>query len=137
MKYSPKNSVIIASLQFGILFGSFSLPNSIVNAATWYAPVIDFGRIALLFGFPVGDILLLHRFYTIGKRKKAQLRQFIDIEDAADYEAINPYNFVSLTPQQIDSIGLAFEQSRDDRILDKDFPFNSLQCYLQGSDKNV
>ena len=70
MKHSLKNWSIIASIQLGIIIGGFSLPNHIVNGATWYAPILDFGRIALLFGIPVGDIFLLTKLLTIGKRKK-------------------------------------------------------------------
>jgi hypothetical protein len=73
MKHNLKNWAIVGSLQLGILLGGFSLPNNIINAATWYAPILDFGRITLLFGFPIGDIVFLQKMFGIGSRRKEQL----------------------------------------------------------------
>jgi hypothetical protein len=137
MKHSLKNWSIIASIQLGIIVGSFSLPNHIVNGATWYAPIVDFGRIALLFGVPTGDIFLLIKLLKIGKRKKAYLKQFIDASNCIEYESIAPIYFISLTSKQMNSIELAFENSRNDLIFDTSFPFESLQKHLQGTNKNV
>ncbi len=137
MKHSLKNWSIIGSLQLGIIVGGFSLPNHIVNGATWYAPIIDFGRIALLFGFPLSDVCLLLKLLTIGKRKKTYLKQFIDIGNHVEYESIDPIYFINLTSKQIDAIELAFKNSRNDLIFDASFPFKSLQHYLQGTNRNV
>jgi hypothetical protein len=137
MKHSPKNWAMVCSIQLGIIVGGFSLPNHVVNGATWYAPIVDFGRIALLFGFPVGDIILSRNLLAIGKRRKAYLRQFIDANNQIKYESIDPIYFANLTSKQIDSIELAFQNSRDDLIFDTSFPFESLQHYLQGKNKNV
>jgi hypothetical protein len=137
MKHNPKNWMIVCSIQLGIVIGGFSLPNSIVNGATWYAPAIDFGRIALLFGFPVGDTILLLNLLAIGKRKKAYLKQFIDVDNHVKYESIDPIHFINLTSKQIDLIELAFKNSRNDLIFDPSFPFESLQRYLQGANKNA
>jgi hypothetical protein len=137
MRHSPKNWAIVACVQLGIIVGSFSLPNSIVNSATWYAPIIDFGRIALLFGVPFGDVFLSLKLLTNGKRKKIYLKQFVDASNHAEYESIDPIYFVNLTSKQIDLIRLAFENSRNDLIFDASFPFKSLQHYLQGTSKNV
>jgi hypothetical protein len=137
MKHSPKNWAIIAWIQLGIIVGGFNLPNNIVNGATWYAPILDFGRIALLFGVPVGDVFLALKLLTIGKRKKTYLKQFVDVSDRIEYESIEPIYFINLTPKQIDSIKLAFKNSRNDLILDASFPFESLQQYLQKTNKNV
>jgi hypothetical protein len=137
MKHSPKNWAIIASIQLGVIIGGFSLPNNIVNGATWYAPIVDFGRIALLFGVPFGDIFLSLKLLTIGKRKKIYLKQFIDISDRIEYESIDPIYFISLTSKQMNSIELAFNNSHDDLILDASFPFKLLKHYLQETSKNV
>ena len=137
MKHSPKNWVIVCWIQLGIIVGGFSLPNQIVNGATWYAPIVDFGRIALLFGFPVGDTILALNLLALGKRRKADLRQFIDISNHVKYDSIAPIYFANLTSKQIDLIELAFNHSRDDLIFDPSFPFESLQHYLQGKNKNV
>ncbi len=137
MKHSPKNWAMVCSIQLGIIVGGFSLPNNIVNGATWYAPLIDFGRIVLLFGFPVGDTILSLNLLTIGKRRKAYLRRFVDVSNHAEYELIDPIYFANLTSKQIDSIELSFNNSRKDLILDTSFPFESLQRYLQGKNKNV
>jgi hypothetical protein len=137
MKHNPINWAIIASLQLGIIIGSFSLPNNIVNGATWYAPVVDFGRIALLFGVPFGDIFLSLKLLTTGERKKKYLKRFIDASNHIEYESINPIYFINLTSKQINSIELAFEHSHNDLILDANLPFKSLQHYLQGTNKNV
>ena len=137
MKHNPKNWAIIAWVQLGIIVGGFSLPNNVVNGATWYAPIVDFGRIALLFGFPVGDIFLSLKLLADGKRKKTYLKQFIDISNHVEYESINPIYFISLTSTQINSIKLAFKNSHNDLILDVSFPFESLQNYLQKTNKNV
>ena len=137
MKHSPKNWAIVCWIQLGIIVGGFSLPNQIVNGATWYAPIVDFGRIALLFGFPVGDTILSLNLLALGKRRKADLRRFIDISNHAKYESIDPIYFANLTPKQIDLIELAFNHSRDDLIFDPSFPFQSLQQYLQGRNKHV
>ncbi|WP_310488159.1 hypothetical protein [Chamaesiphon sp. VAR_69_metabat_338] len=137
MKHSLRNWSIIASIQLGIIVGGFSLPNHIINGATWYAPILDFGRIALLFGIPVGDGFLLLKVLAIGKRKKTYLKQFIDASNYIEYESIHPIYFTSLTSKQMDSIELAFKNSRNDSIFDASFPFESLQKYLQGTNKNV
>jgi hypothetical protein len=137
MKHSPKSWAIIASIQLGIIIAGFSLPNNIVNGATWYAPIIDFGRIALLFGVPCGDVYLVLRLLTIGKRKKTYLKQFIDASDRVEYESIDSIYFISLTSNQMNSIELAFKGSRNDLFIEKSFPFKSLQNYLQGASKNV
>jgi hypothetical protein len=137
MKHSLKNWSIVASIQLGILFGSFSLPNNIVNGATWYALILDFGRIALLFGIPLSDLFLVLKLLTIGKRKKAYLKQFIDPSNYVEYDSISPFRFINITSKQINSIKLAFENSRSDLILNASFPFESLQHYLQGTNKNV
>jgi hypothetical protein len=131
MKHSPKNWAIVCYIQLGLIVGGFSLPNHVVNGATWYAPIVDFGRIALLFGFPVGDTILALNLLAIGKRRKAHLRQFIDISNQLKYESINPIYFANLTSKQLDSIELAFNNSRNDLIFDPSFPFESLQHYLQ------
>ena len=137
MKHSPKNWAVVCSIQLGIVIGGFNLPNSIVNGATWYAPILDLGRIALLFGFPVGDTILLLNLLAIGRRKKAYLKQFIDVSNHVKYESINPIHFTNLTSKQMDSIELAFEHSHDDLILSPSFSFESLQHYLQRTNKNV
>ncbi len=137
MKHSPKNWAIIASIQLGIIIGSFSLPNNIVNGATWYAPIIDFGRIALLFGIPVGDVFLSLKLLKTGKRKKIYLKQFIDASNHVEYESIDSIYFINLTSKQISSIELAFKNSSDDLIFGANFPFESLQHYLQRTNKNV
>jgi hypothetical protein len=137
MKHNPKNWMIVCSIQLGIVIGGFSLPNSIVNGATWYAPAIDLGRIALLFGFPVGDTIPLLNLLAIGKRKKAYLKQFIDVDNHLNYESIASIYFANLTSKQINSIELAFKNSRNDLIFDPSFPFESLQRYLQGTNKNA
>jgi hypothetical protein len=137
MKHSPKNWAIIASIQLGVIIGGFSLPNNIVNGATWYAPIVDFGRIALLFGVPFGDIFLSLKLLTIGKRKKIYLKQFVDISNHIEYESIDPIYFISLTSKQMNSIELAFENSHDDLILDASFPFELFKYYLQEISKNV
>jgi hypothetical protein len=137
MKHSLKNWSIIAAIQLGIIIAGFSLPNNIVNGATWYAPILDFGRIALLFGIPTGDIFLLIKLLKIGKRKKAYLKQFIDANNHIEYESISPICFINLTSKQMNSIELAFRNSRNDLIFDASFPFESLQKYLQETNKNV
>ena len=137
MKHSPRNWAIVCWIQLGIIFGGFSLPNHIVNGATWYAPIVDFGRIALLFGFPVGDTILSLNLLALGKRRKADLRWFIDISNHTKYDSIDPIYFANLTPKQIDLIELAFNNSRDDSIFDSSFPFESLQHYLQGRNNHV
>ncbi len=137
MKHSLKSWSIIASIQLGIIIGGFSLPHSLINGATWYAPVIDFGRIALLFGVPFGDIFLVLKLLADGKRKKKHLKQFIDVSNHSKYELIDPIHFINLTSKQMDSIEIAFRNSRDDLIIDPSFPFRSLQHYLQGTTKNV
>jgi hypothetical protein len=137
MRHSPRNWAIIACIQLGILVGSFSLPNNIVNSATWYAPILDFGRIALLFGVPFGDVFISLKLLAAGKRKKIYLEQFIDANDRIEYESIDPIYFINLTPKQINSIELAFKNSHNDLIFDASFPFKSLQNYLQGTNKNV
>jgi hypothetical protein len=137
MKHSPKNWAIVCWIQLGIIIGGFSLPNHVVNGATWYAPIVDFGRIALLFGFPVGDTILALNLLAIGKRRKAHLRQFIDVSNHTKYESIDPIYFINLTAKQLDLIELAFNNSRDDLIFNPSFPFESLQHHLQGKTKNV
>jgi hypothetical protein len=137
MKHGLKNWSIIASIQLGIIVGGFSLPNRIINGATWYAPIVDFGRIALLFGLPLGDVVLLTKLLATGKRRKIYLKQFIDTNNYIEYESIHPIYFANLTPKQISSIELAFKNSREDSIIDTSFPFASLQHYLQGTHKNV
>lgn len=137
MKHSPKNWAIVCLLQLGIIVGGFSLPNHVINGATWYAPIIDFGRIALLFGFPVGDIILSRNLLAIGKRRKAYLKQFIDVSNHPKYELIDSIYFVNLKSKQIDLIELAFKNSRDDLVFDPSFPFESLQHYLQSKNTNV
>jgi hypothetical protein len=128
---------MVGFMQLGIVIASFNLPNSIVNGATWYAPLIDFGRIASLFAIPAGDTVLAIRLLAIGKRKKEYLKQFIDSNNHAKYELIDPIHFISITPKQMDSIELAYINSRNDLILDTSFPFESLQKYLQESSTNV
>ena len=137
MKHSIKNWSIIASIQLGIIVGGFSLPNNIINGATWYAPILDFGRIALLFGVPVVDIFLILKLLATGTRKKKYLKQFIEVSNHIEYESIYPIYFINLTSKQMDSIELAFNNSRDDLIFDASFPFKSLQQYLQGTKRNV
>jgi hypothetical protein len=137
MKHNPRNWLMVGCVQVGILIGSFNLPNSIINGSTWYAPIIDFGRIASLFGLPVGDTVLAIRLIAIGRRKKEYLRQFIDASNHARYDNIEPINFISLTEEQIQSIELAYHNSRDDYILDTSFPYQSLQKYITGSQKNA
>ena len=131
MNHNHKNWAIVCSIQLGVIIGGFSLSNRIINGTTWYAPIVDFGRIALLFGFPVGDTILLLNLLTLGKRRKAYLKQFIDISNHVKYESINPIYFANLTSKQMDLIELAFNHSRDDLIFDTSFPFESLQHYLQ------
>jgi hypothetical protein len=137
MKHSPKNWAIIALIQLGVIIGGFSLPNNIVNGATWYAPVIDFSRIALLFGVPFGDVFLLLKLLTIGKRKKIHLKQFVDVSNQIEYELIDPIYFINLTSKQIGSIEIAFKNSHNDLIFDASFSFELLQQYLQGKNRNV
>lgn len=138
MKHSPKNWAIIGSLQFGIIIGGFNLPNNIVNGATWYAPLIDFGRIALLFGFPASNIVLSTKLLVVGKRKKAYLRQFIDSSSHFRYDSLDPIHFINLTPAQIDLIENNFKyHSRDDLLIDSDFSFKSLERYLQKTNENA
>ena len=128
---------MVGAMQLGIIIGSFNLPNSIINAATWYAPMIDFGRIALLFGVPVGDVFLSSKLLAIGKRKKEYLKQFIDAENHVRYDSIEPIYFINLTPEQIDSTELAFKHSNNDLVLDPNLSFQLLQRYLKGINKNV
>jgi hypothetical protein len=123
--------------QLTIVIGGFNLPNSIINSATWYATLLDFGRISLLFGFPIADLTIVPKLLAIGKRNKKHLEQFIDPKDLFKYDAINPVHFINLTPKQIDSIELAFNNSRDDLTFDPSFPFQSLQRSLHGTTKNV
>jgi hypothetical protein len=137
IKHSPKNWAMVCSIQLGIIVGGFSLPNHVVNGATWYAPIVDFGRIVLLFGFPVGDTILALKLLAIGKRRKAYLRQFIDISNHTKYDSIDSIYFINLTAKQLDLIELAFNNSRDDLVFDPSFPFESLQYHLQGKTKNV
>jgi hypothetical protein len=137
MKHSIRNWSIIASIQLGIIVGGFSLPNNIVNGATWYAPIVDFGRIALLFGMPFSDLFLVLKLLKTGKCKKIYLKQFIDASDRVEYDSIDPIYFINLTSKQINSIELAFKNSRNDLIFDASFPFESLQRYLQGTNKNA
>jgi hypothetical protein len=137
MRHSPKNWAVVCFMQLGIIIGGFNLPNSIVNGATWYAPIIDFGRIALLFGFPVGDTIVVLNLLALGKRRKIYLRRFIDINSHAKYASINPFFFINLTSKQIDSIELACKQSHNDLLLDPSFPFELFQHYLQGINRNV
>jgi hypothetical protein len=137
MKHSPKNWAIVGWIQLGIIIWSFNLPNNIINAATWYAPILDFGRIALLFGVPVGDLFLLKKLLTIGKRNKKYLKQFIDVSSHHKYDSIDPIYFINLTSKQIDSTELTFEHSRNDLTFDPNFQFELLQRYLQGTNKNV
>lgn len=128
---------MVGLMQLGIIIGSFNLPNSIINGATWYAPMIDFGRIALLFGVPVGDVFLSSKLLAIGKRKKAHLKQFVDASIHAKYDLIEPIYFINLTPEQIDSTELAFKHSNNDLVLDASLSFQLLQRYLKGTNKNV
>ncbi len=137
MKHSPKNWAIIASIQLGVIIGGFSLPNHIVNGATWYAPIVDFGRIALLFGVPFGDIFLALKLLATGKHKKKHLKQFVNVSKHSEYELIDPIYFINLTSKQINSIEIAFENSRNDLVFDASFPFELLQHYLQGKNRNV
>jgi hypothetical protein len=137
MKHSLRNWSIIAWIQLGIIVAGFSLPNNIINGATWYAPILDFGRIALLFGIPFSDILLMRKLLAIGKRRKTYLKQFIAASDRVEYESIAPIYFINLTSTQINSIELAFENSRDDLIINTSFPFKSLQHYLKGKNTNA
>jgi hypothetical protein len=137
MKHSPKNWAIVGWIQLGIIIWSFTLPNHIINSATWYAPIIDFGRIALLFGVPVADVFLLLKLLAIGKRNKKYLKQFIDVNSHIKYDSIDLIYFVNLTSKQIDSTKLAFENSRNDLTFDPNFSFELLQRYLQGTNKNV
>jgi hypothetical protein len=137
MKHSPKNWLMVGFIQLGILVGSFNLPNSIINGNTWYAPLIDFGRIASLFGFPVGDTVLAIRLLAIGRRKKEYIRQFIDAKNHARYDTIEPINFISITEEQIQLIELAYRESRNDLIFDTSFPYESLQKYITGTHNNA
>jgi hypothetical protein len=137
MKHSPKNWAIVSWIQLGIISWSFTLPNHIINGATWYAPILDFGRIALLFGVPVGNIFLVLKLLAIGKHNKKYLKQFIDVSSHHKYDSIDPIYFINLTSKQIDSTELAFEHSRNDLTFDSNFPFELLQRYLQGTNKNV
>jgi hypothetical protein len=137
MKHNPKNWTIIALVQLAIIISSFNLPNNIINGATWYAPIIDFGRIALLFGIPIFDAILVTKLLAIGKQKKTYLKQFIDASDRIRYESIAPIYFVNFTSKQIDSIELAFKHSRNDLVFDTSFPFELLQHHLKGKNKNV
>jgi hypothetical protein len=136
MKHSLKSWSIIASIQLVIIIGGFSLPNNIINGATWYAPILDFGRIALLFSIPFCDLFLTTKLLAIGKRRKAYLKQFIDASNYLEYESIDPIYFTNLTLKQINAIELAFRNSRNDLIINASFPFESLQHYLQGKNKN-
>jgi diketogulonate reductase-like aldo/keto reductase len=137
MKHSPKNWAIVGWIQLGIIIWSFTLPNHIINSATWYATILDFGRIALLFGVPVGDIFLVLKLLAIAKRNKKYLKQFIDVHSQIEYESIDLIYFINLTPKQIDSTRLAFEHSRNELTFNPSFPFELLQRYLQGTNKNV
>ena len=131
MKHSFKNWTIVGLIQFAIIIGSFSLPNDIINGATWYAIIIDFGRIALLFGMPASDLFLVTNLLATGKRKKTYLKQFIDVDNYLKYESIDPVHFINLTSKQMDLIELAFKHSRNDLTFDPSFPFESLQQYLK------
>lgn len=131
MKHSFKNWTIAGLIQLVIIIGSFSLPNDIINGATWYAPIVDFGRIALLFGMPASDLILVTKLLATGKRKKIYLKQFIDVDNHFRYESIDPVHFINLTSKQMDLIELAFKHSRDDLTFDTSFPFESLQHHLK------
>jgi hypothetical protein len=137
MKHSPKNWTIVGLIQLMIIIGGFNLPNSIINGATWYAPIIDFGRIFLLFGIPIGDATLIIKLLAIGKRKKEYVKQFIDNNSYVKYDLIDPIHFINLTSKQINLIELAFKHSRNDLIVDASLPFESLQRHLKGTNKNV
>lgn len=128
---------MVGLMQLGIIIGSFNLPNSIINGATWYAPVIDFGRIALLFGVPVGDVFLSSKLLAIGKRKKEYLKQFVDASIHAKYDLIEPIYFINLTLEQIDLTEVAFKHSNNDLVLDPSLSFQLLQRYLKGTNKHV
>ena len=136
MVHNPKNWIIVASIQITILLGSFNLPNSIINGPFWFAPIIDIGRISSLFAFPAVDSVLVLRLLAIGRRKKEYIRKYIDPSNYDQFDLIEPIYFISITQKQIDSIQLAFNNSRDDLIFDTSFPFDSLQKCIQGS-KNV
>jgi hypothetical protein len=136
VKHSFKSWAIVSAIQIAIVIGSFNLPNRIVNGATWYAPLLDFGRIALLFVLPIGDVILATKLITIGRRKKAYLQQFIHPDYRAKYQLLDSIDFIHLSPQQMDSIELAFKHSQEDLIIDADFSFVSLKRYLQGTNRN-
>lgn len=131
MKFNTKDLLIICLFQFVLLVVLFSLPNTILNGATWYAVIVNFGRIGLLFGFPLLDLIFLLVALKKGKRLKLHLRQFIDSKDYYQYDLLSPLYFLNLNVRQVDSIILASSQSDDDLILDINFPFDLLLRYLQ------
>jgi hypothetical protein len=137
MRHSPKSWTAVGLIQLVIIISAFNLPNHIINGATWYAPIIDFGRIALLFIMPISDGIWITKLLTIGKRNKTYLKQFIDPSNQIEYESINLICFVNLTSKQVNLIELAYKHSHNDSMLDSNFPFESLQRQLQGKNKNV
>jgi hypothetical protein len=132
MRHSSRNWAAIGLAQLILIISSFNLPNNIINGATWYAPVIDFGRIALLFGVPIGDAILVTKVLEIGTKRKTYLKQFIDAKDLIEYESISPIGFANFTQEQISLIECAFNNSHDDLVFETSFPFKLIQNYLQG-----
>lgn len=102
IRHSPRSWAAIGLFQLGIIIASFCLPNSVINGATWYAQIIDFGRIVLLFGIPVIDSILIIRLIKICKHRKTYLEQFIDCDNKFHYDSIVPLYFINLTPRQIE-----------------------------------
>jgi hypothetical protein len=133
MKHSLRNWTLIGCTQICIVIGGFSLPNSIINGRTWYAPVLDFSRLASLLVFPIVDTSLVINLLKKGRKNKTYLRQFIDPNELQMFDMIEPINFISLSVEQMRNIELTFEQSRDDRILDTSCPFKTVQKYITGS----
>lgn len=130
IRHSPRLWATIGLFQTGIIITSLCLPNNIINGATWYAQILDFGRIGLLFGIPIIDFILITRLVKICKRRKTYLEQFIDDQNKFHYDSIVPLYFVNLTSRQIESIEFAFKHSQEDSIIDTNLPFKLLQKYI-------
>jgi hypothetical protein len=99
MRHNFRSWSIVGFVQLSIIIGGFNLPNNIINSATWYAPLLDFGRIALLFGLPVVNVVFVTNLLAIGKRKKAYLKQFINADNYFKYDSIDPIHFINLTSE--------------------------------------
>jgi hypothetical protein len=136
VKHNLKKWTLVLAIQIAVIVGSFNLPNRIINGATWYAPVLDFGRIVLLVCTPIVDTVAVTRLLAIGRRKKAYLQQFISTDNLLEYESISPLQFIHLSTQQINAIKLAHLHSVDDLVLDADLTFALLKRSLERVDKH-